>query len=178
MEEERTAYDLADWQGYLTHPEIDFLKQLARSLADNPVIINIGAGAGTSTLAFLEARLDARVFSIDTKLTDDDVTTNEYLRLKEVSEVKANRVIKIWGDSGVIATVWPYFVDMVFVDGDHTEPGVVNDIIWKHRLRVGGVMAFHDYGSKYWGAVKKSVDKYIVDLTDLGLVDSIKAFRV
>ena len=175
---ERTAYELADWQGYLTRAEVDFLKQLSGTLSDNPVIINVGAGAGTSTLAFLEARPDAIVFSIDKKLTESEVTTNEHLRLKEISEEKANRVIRIWGDSGLVATVWPYYADMVFVDGDHSEAGVSNDIIWKHRLKGGGVFAFHDYGSEKWPAVKKVVDNYVVDFTDIGLVDSVKAFRV
>lgn len=174
----RTAYELSDWQGYLTRPEIDFLKELARELPESPVIINIGAGAGTSTLSFLEEREDAVVFSVDIKADESEVTTNEHLRLSEVSLDKANRAIRIWGDSKIVGKAWPYFVDMVFVDGDHSKEGVYGDIVaWYPKIKIGGIIAFHDYGSERWTAVKYVVDKAMIQKYAIGTIGSVKAFR-
>tara|TARA_R110001583_G_scaffold88603_1_gene229615 strand:+ start:7135 stop:7959 length:825 start_codon:yes stop_codon:yes gene_type:complete len=51
-------------------------------------------------------------------------------------------------------------LDFVFVDGDHSYDGVNRDInaYWK-KLRIGGVMAGHDYDCG-WFDVKNSVDDF------------------
>lgn len=160
MTETRTAYNLSDWQGYLTHPEIDMLKRITRTLLPNPLIVNIGAGAGTSTLAFLEARKDALIFSIDILTNEREVTTNEHLRLAEIDLQDAQRVIRVWGDSKVVGQVWRWQTDLVFVDGDHEQAGIVGDLqAWKGRVKYGGWLVFHDYGSPRWPHVKETVDK-------------------
>jgi len=64
-------------------------------------------------------------------------------------------------------------LDFCYIDGDHTLEGVYVDIYtWIHKLRLGGIMAGHDYkdgpGSgmmNYWGEqlpyrVKTVVDNY------------------
>ena len=61
-----TAYSLSDWLNYLSHDEIDFIKDIAnKPTKQSPVIVNIGAGAGTSGLAFAEARPNADLYTID-----------------------------------------------------------------------------------------------------------------
>jgi len=172
----RTAYELADWQGYLTRAEIDLLKELACQLPSNPVIVNLGAGAGTSTFAFLEARPDAVVFSVDILLTESETTTNEHLRLKEAPVEIAARCIKVWGDSKQVGVAWPFPVDLVFIDGDHSYEGCKGDILaWHETTRW---MAFHDYGSPHWPGVAVAVDESMQILwQEAGHVDTIKAFR-
>ena len=59
------AYQYSDWIGYLSRSDVDLLTEMARSLPDNPVVINIGAGVGTSGLTFMEARPDLVLYSID-----------------------------------------------------------------------------------------------------------------
>ena len=174
----QTAYSLADWQGYLTRNEVDFLKYCASLLSENPIIVNIGAGAGTSTIAFLEARPDCRVISIDILTDESEVTTNEHLRLKEVTVEMAERVIRIWGDSSQTGRMWPFGpVDMVFVDGDHLAAGIQADIdAWKDH--VIGIMAFHDYTRKAWPDVKAVVDKAMAGYQVIGHVDTTKAFVI
>lgn len=173
----RTADELADWQGYLTRQEIAFLKDLARQLPTDPVIVNIGAGAGTSTIAFLEARPDCVVFSIDLLTTERECTTNEHLRLAEIAPANAARVIRIWGDSSTVGRAWTFVVDMVFVDGDHLAPGVQADIdAWlPHTMHV---MAFHDYTRDRWPDVKAVVDRAMGGREAIGHVDTVKAFRL
>lgn len=175
----RTAHDLARWQGYLTEAEVDFLQDLTYALPPNLIIVNIGAGAGTSTLSFLEARSDATVFSVDILLDEAPLTTNEHLRLLEIEPEDAARVIRVWGDSKVVGAAWPYKVDMVFVDGDHTRDGLQGDIdAWLPKVKVGGVMAFHDYTRKHWPDVKPVVDAAMVDHERIDHVATTIAFKV
>jgi predicted O-methyltransferase YrrM len=172
----RTAEEVADWQGYLTRNEVNFLKELAGMLPPNPIIVNIGAGAGTSTLSFLEARQDCTVISIDILTDQSEVTTNEHLRLREIDQLDAERVIRIWGDSSATGRRWPFGpVDMVFVDGDHTAPGVMADIeAWLPLA--GRIIAFHDYTRKLWPDVKPIVDEVMAGHTVIRHVDTIKAY--
>jgi predicted O-methyltransferase YrrM len=174
----RTAEELADWQGYLTRREVAFLKILAEMLPKNPVIVNIGAGAGTSTLAFLEARADCTVISIDLLTTESETTTNEHLRLAEIAPEDAARVIRIWGDSAQTGHAWPFpAVDMVFVDGDHVAAGVQADIdAWLSHVK--HTIAFHDYTRKAWPDVKQVVDAAMQGYRAIGQVDTVRAFEV
>ena len=60
-----TAHDVVDWTGYLFHAEVDALQDWARSLPTDPVVVNIGAGNGTSGLAFLQARDDLFLWTVE-----------------------------------------------------------------------------------------------------------------
>jgi len=71
------------------------------------------------------------------------------------------------GSSIVVAN----FVDFeslafVYVDGDHSFRGVMDDInVWYPKLRRGGVMAFHDYENENYG-VRRAV-QYFAEKTKL-----------
>lgn len=52
------------------------------------------------------------------------------------------------------------FFDLVYLDADHSYRGVMNDIkAWISKLKIGGIMAFHDYLATNYG-VKRAVDEY------------------
>lgn len=177
----KTAYELADWQGYLTHREIDALKRVVKQLPKSPIIVKIGAGAGTDTLAILEERKDALIFSVDINTTNDEISTNEHLRLVETGYDKTGNVIRIWGDSKVVCKMWPleWGVDMLIVDGDHLEPGITGDIDgWLPKVWSDGFVAFHDYGSHVWPNVKLVVDEKMKDYIVVEHVDTMRIFRV
>ena len=184
----KTAYSLADWQGYLTHNEIDMLKAMAENtptdsqLQRDVVVVNIGAGAGTSTLSFIEARPDIIVFSVDIDGGDQEVYTNEHLRMQETGHDKDGRVIRIWGDSKLAGKRWPMKVDIVFIDGDHSEAGIRGDIeAWINHVQLDGYIAFHDYGSPHWPDVARVVDELFAHKECVEYVakaDNIRVFKV
>lgn len=165
----RTAHDLVDWQNYLYHPEVDCLHRLAaRVKKERPIFVNIGAGAGTSTFAFLEGNPNALVFSVDIRSDEAPELTNEHLRLKEEHIEFQKHVIRIWGNSVWVGAAWPYKVDLIFVDGDHSYEGCKADIqSWIGKLNEGGIIAFHDYGwkmtdnSEQWPGVRQAVDEWV-----------------
>jgi predicted O-methyltransferase YrrM len=172
--EYRTAHNLVDWQGYLYHDEVDLLHRLAARIkktthhgSDDPVFVNIGAGAGTSTIALLEGNADAIVYSVDIRADESPEYTNEHLRLPEANPTIARRVIRIWGDSRKVGRVWPFGADLIFVDGGHDYEEVKADIeAWYDKIWVGGIIAFHDYGfketdgSEQWPGVRRAVDEF------------------
>jgi predicted O-methyltransferase YrrM len=51
------------------------------------------------------------------------------------------------------------FFDFVFIDADHSEAAVTDDIVhWTGKVRAGGLLCGHDYNKKFPGVVK-AVDK-------------------
>jgi predicted O-methyltransferase YrrM len=158
----RTAYELSDWQGYLTHNEIDAIKKVCKSLPKNSIVVNIGAGGGTSSFAMLESRKDITVISVDIAASGQEIYTNEHLRLAEMPEYLA-RYIRVWGDSKDVGRAWPdkWKIAMVFIDGDHSYQGCMGDLeAWIDHISEGGYVLFHDYGSPNWPDVKIVVDGY------------------
>ena len=127
----------------MTHPEIDELKRLvSREMLDvrDPVIINIGAERGTSTLSMLEERSDAYIFSIDI-----DARPGEIANVRRAG-LDTKRVIRVLERSQVVGELWPFYVDFIWVDGDHSYGGVKGDILtWWPKLKTNGIMALHDY---------------------------------
>ena len=53
-------------------------------------------------------------------------------------------------------------LDFVYLDGDHSYEGCRNDIhAWLPKLKLGGIMAFHDYNDIY--GVRAAVDEFTYD---------------
>jgi len=173
----KTAYDMADWLGYLTREEVDIVKKLAKEIeGKNPVIVNIGAGAGTSGLAFAEARPDADLYTIDiSKGGPLGGLLSERNAFKDADRMLPTQIL---GDSKAVGKEWKLKVDLLFIDGDHSAVGVRGDIeSWLQHVKVGGVVIFHDYHEKKWGDVEKVVDELLSGYPDIAEVGRIKAFK-
>lgn len=158
------SYAVSDWQHYLEHDEIELIKKCVQNCGRKPVCVNIGAGAGTSTMAMLEAVEDSVVFSIDIQSIGNEIHTNEHLRLIEAGYGGTGRVIRIWGDSKEVGKLFPMEVDVIFVDGDHSKEGIEGDLVWFEHLKMGGYIIFDDYGSNDWPDVKVAVDQFAREL--------------
>ena len=159
--------------------EVKMLKQLVRELPPNPVIINIGAERGTSTLAMLEERNDAVIFSADIGPCESE---KENIRKAGLDETK---VIRLLGRSQDIGRFWPFYVDFVWVDGEHRYEAVKADIdAWLHKISTGGILAFHDYfegepPAHNPSGAGQAVRERMIDKYDLiASVDRIRAFRI
>jgi len=155
---EWNSYKLLAWVQSLGVDEADFLKALVSQLPPGPVVVNIGAAAGASTMAMVEERPDdIFVFSIDT-----DPNAGEPIELGKAGLACLNRVVRILGKSGEVGQHFPYAVDMVFVDGDHSYAGVVSDLLtWMPKVKPGGFLACHDYHSPSLFDVRKAIDEHV-----------------
>lgn len=188
--------------GYLFVDEVSALKQLAQGLpGDFPLIVNIGAGAGTSGLAFVEARPDTMLVTVDIQDESSPFGCLQGERLVFESAGFASLLGVQWhqihGSSPDVGKTWEgRMADMIFIDGDHSYEGCKADIqSWIPNLKAGGVLAIHDYrkeevfalpddGRKKphpmsWPGVDRAVDELLVGVYPIVLhVDSLIAFRI
>lgn len=177
---------LSAWQGLLKLPEIEMLEHFVatykrvKPAKEDIIVVNIGAGAGTSTCVFLETRPDTLVFSVDINATHDEAITNEHLRLAETGLDRDGRVIRIWGDSKIVGKRFPVPIDILLIDGDHSINGLKGDIdMWYNKVINKGLVVFHDYDFHYWPDVTGVVDKFAESgcCTRLGLAEHLIFFR-
>lgn len=132
------SYQLTDSKEPMSYAEIDRLAELAQELPPNPLIVNIGAATGVSTCTFLEARPDARIFSIDIEICQSEFDNAHLLGMD------TSRVLRLLGDSKVIGAEFDQKADMIFVDGGHWNAG--DDAkVWTDKVKPGGIMAYHDF---------------------------------
>lgn len=183
-----TAHSVADWTQYLFHDEVDALKDLALSLPAAPHVVNIGAGNGTSGLAFMEARPDLYLYTIDIQLESSPYgcLQGEEAVFRSAGFWGNPRHQQIHGDSKDVgkrwADEWGFLVDMVFVDGGHQYHEAAGDItIWLPLIKSGGIMAVHDFEktSKVWQGVDRAVRELLIGKYETILqVNTLIAFRV
>lgn len=163
-----TSHSVVDWTAYLFHEEVDALQELARSLPEGAHIVNIGAGNGTSGLAFMEARPDLRVTTIDIQLESSPFgcLQGEEAVFRSAGFWGDPRHQQIHGDSKVVGANWMQGpVDLVFVDGGHQYHEAKGDLdVWRPHIKPGGLLAVHDYAkgteNKPWPGVDRAVDEY------------------
>ncbi len=153
----KTSEDLQRAFGFLWPVEPAVLKHLAHLCPPNPVVVNIGAGVGTSAMAFLEARDDLTCYTVDIQdaATPFGGLENERTVLAEAGHWPSERHHQVLSDSAAYGRLWAENqsadVDLVFVDGDHYTEGVIRDIdAWLPCIRPGGIISFHDVGPN-WG---------------------------
>ena len=169
-----TPYDITGEAFWFQRHDVDTLRRLVLTLPPSPVVVNIGAGFGTSALTIVEARADAFVFSIDVCERPD-----EEMHLRQAGLWEQHRVVRILGRSQDAGAYWPGTVAMVFVDGDHSLNGVKGDALaWLPFIRPGGIIAFHDYGRESLPSVKQGVDDIMAGQDVILHHDTLIAFRV
>ena len=153
----------------MTLKEAEALQLVCAWLPEFPVIIQIGAERGCSTLAMLEERRDAFIFSIDIGPRPEEL---EHLKRAALPFLQ---VVRGLGKSQDIGARWPaeWLAHLVYIDGDHKRPGIDDDIeTWTRFVKPGGYLAFHDYippeqrGPHILGRVYEAVQEWRETDTD------------
>jgi len=159
--------------------ECEGLQELVDELPEKPIIVQIGAERGTSTLAMLEARPDAFIHSIDM-----GECVSEFTNLQK-ADLPLSHVERVLGKSQEVGITWDIMCDMLFIDGDHSAAGVREDIrLFRPWVRSGGIIAFHDYipepiPPEIRGRVVYAVDEMMTDeYEEIMWIERFKAFRM
>lgn len=154
------------WQaGYAAFPSIVHERGLRRG-------VEVGVAFGGHAGAILERGGVDKLFGVDRyrhQAGYDDpmnLTQPVFDRLaKRVTQRMApfgNRFELIREDSaGASQRFEDESLDFVYLDADHSAKGVMSDLChWAVKVRVGGIVAGHDYGHRDFPGVKDSVDRY------------------
>lgn len=182
------AEELSQSHGYIKRAELILFVNLVRSLPDNPLIVNIGCGVGTSGLAILEARDDSFLVSVDEhdKTRPEGALGNERFQVKRSSLL--NRRGEIHSDSARAGNNWKAYeekawwcekIDMVFHDACHGYETLSAEIkAWLPHVKSKGIIAVHDYSLEYWGGVIEAVDEILLEKYEfIEKAESLIAFR-
>jgi predicted O-methyltransferase YrrM len=149
------VWSVQSWLGYLFEDEVIEMQRFARELLElgDPVVINIGAGGGTSGILFMEIFKDkGYLYTIDVQDESSPFGCLEGERAvfesAGLDHLAGKHWFQIHGDSKEVGKSWEGpKVDFVFVDGDHSYEGCVGDILmWWPHLKENGLIAIHDYG--------------------------------
>lgn len=145
---------------------------LVHLLPDNPTVIECGVAEGLLTKEFLDAGV-GKLYSVDNwqkieGIRGDGNSENSwhnanYENVKKLTAPFGEKSVLLKGLSVEMAKKIPdNSCDLVYIDCDHTFQGVTNDILayWP-KLKIGGIMAFHDYeaNADFYG-VKEAVIQY------------------
>jgi predicted O-methyltransferase YrrM len=158
-------------------PERGYLFQLASDAPENAQVVEVGSWMGAST-CFLAGGLKgpaAKIFAVDNfrglstcgedaawynrhfkKLGAD--STLEIFRANFAALGFAARSEPVVNDSLAAARALAAkhgAIDLIFIDGDHSYAACQADIgAWAPFVKRGGVMAFHDFGSRAEGVTR------------------------
>ena len=144
-------------EGYLVY-------NIARSLKDNAIIVEIGAFKGKSTCFIAEGirSKNCKFYTIDPWSNDGMKGGNQDIFndfLKNTESYK-DKIIPLRGYSYEIRKNWPEDkkIDFLWIDGDHSYKGVTRDIQdWIPLVKNNGFVCFHDYRDE--PDVKRAVDE-------------------
>ena len=86
-----------------------------------------------------------------------------YSKVISIQEEYGRHRVQIVRESSPMAVMSPQIenrlFDFIYIDADHSFDAVVKDIqAWWPKLRIGGVLAGHDYNNRGSKRVKKAVD--------------------
>jgi predicted O-methyltransferase YrrM len=183
--------------------ERGYLFQLASDLPANAQVIEVGSWMGAST-CFIAGGLKgdkAKIFAVDnfqglSTCGEDSAwynrhfkqlgsnSTLEIFRANFAALGFANRSEPVVSDSLAAAKTLEAkrgTIDFIFIDGDHSYAACKADIeAWTPFVKKGGVIAFHDFGSRADGVTRAIFETIKANrfAEIVGVAGTIIAFRV
>lgn len=152
------VWSVQKWLGYLFEEEVVLLQGFTDKLPEEAIIVNIGAGGGTSGLLFAERLGKKRVlYTVDIQDESSPFGCLEgeraVFKSAGLDRLWEKQWFQIHGNSRDVGEMWTLhvdplhsYVDFLFIDGDHSYEGCAGDIIaWTPNMKVGGFVAVHDY---------------------------------
>lgn len=152
------SHALAESRRMLMREDVDLIRQLAATLDPEPMVVDLGAGSGTTAAAVFAERPAAFVTTFD--INADNV--NWARQFIETSHPEATMWIGQVMDSAAAARIFAdASVDLLLVDSSHEYDHTVAEIdAWLPKLGPGALVWFHDYAGMYPG-VTRAVDEAV-----------------
>ena len=161
------------------HHHYHILFDIANTFGDKKInYMEIGAYAGASSCLMLQ-RLNTTIISVDLgePMPKEVVLSNiieyknnnnyyKYIQGNSQFQETKDKVIETLSNSRVLG--YTNKIDLLFIDGDHSLDGVLNDFnLYKDLVNVGGYIVFDDYYDNVHSPdVKKALDEIILPNLD------------
>jgi predicted O-methyltransferase YrrM len=184
-------------------PERGYLFQLTSDLPADAQVIEIGSWMGAST-CFIASGLKgnaAKVFAVDNFQGLSTCGEDAAWYKRHFTQLGSNSTLEIFrknfADLGLSARAETVFsdslaaakelavkrggIDFIFIDGDHSYEACKADILaWAPYVKRGGVIAFHDFGSRADGVTRAIFEETKAGrFTEIvGVAGTIIAFRM
>lgn len=167
-------YDLTI-PGWMSEANLKVIEQIARRVKVGGTVVEIGSFCGRSSFAWASSVRAARIFCIDTwqlnfnNLGAEQMRTlpGDRSRYRGSAETtfralmeRFDHVIPLKGGSTMD---WQMpAVDVVFLDGDHSQGAVSRELdLWSRRLAPGGMLCGDDFRTEpQWIGVVKAVTDF------------------
>jgi len=143
----------------------DLIQYVKESCSENLMVIEVGSFAGVSTELFaMTCKMIHAVDGWDLAISQNgyDGIPEEWLRKAEIEcREKLSHYPNVIITKEISANAHTSFengvYDLVYIDADHKEQAVIDDITWwMPKVRQGGFIAGHDYSNIY--TVRNAVD--------------------
>jgi len=132
---------------YITQDELDYMREeMSRLIEPDASVVMIGSGPGMLTFALMDSEVspDWNITIIDLRSTQ--WAYEHYKQSKPFIAEYAERINYITDDSYAVGIEWEDPVDLLIIDGDHTEEGVKRDMkAWLPLVGENGIVFYHDY---------------------------------
>jgi precorrin-6B methylase 2 len=141
------AYQLAASRLFLAQEDVTAIEDLARPLAAGSIVIDLGAGSGTTALALFCANPLLRVHTIDI-----DAQALHWARLNLRPHFPDAWWNPIQSDAAAAAAMHADAdVDLLLHDAGHEYEDVHGDVLaWWPKLRPGAYVWVHDFAPAPW----------------------------
>lgn len=192
----KTIQDVKNMKHILAINEIDYLYKEASALKPGSSAINIGVYYGASASALACGMEGGSLIIVDVFQYHNagapkiipfkertDVGWTDLPKEKIVDEIKTYlrgtslEVFKMYSDDVSLAR--SPMVDLIFIDGDHTEHACLLDVLkYSQILNSGGKILFHDY--THIQQVRNAISKFLdirLDFKFETMVDSIYTIK-
>ena len=166
--------------GFSSEHELHLLAHLVRHAPPTGCIVEIGAYKGRSTVWLVEAaqeRTDqSRVISIDPHLRD---TWETFCEVQARFQLPQRGLEVVRGFSSAAGKTWRRPIAMLWVDGSHEYPDVVQDIdLFVPHVVAGGWVVFDDaHGGKFPG-VERAIAERMFGRADFEHIGAVKHFQL
>lgn len=149
-----------------TAEERALLAELAASVPDGGLILEIGCLYGGTTQVLAKAAPKARIVSMDDfgwhpegypeNSPELFMSNMESVGVKNVSVIKADSR-QAWKD-------WDRHIDLLWIDGGHSYEFVYSDL-WNFG-KFAAVIAVHDYKNPAWLSIEKAIEAFMSKFPD------------
>jgi hypothetical protein len=158
-------------------PHLDFMKKLKEKMGEKcKLYVEIGVLYGGSMILQMDMPFKCKHIGIDpfTGYYGKDYDPYRKINLQNHYDIVYENLTKnnphnqewelVKGKSEDVHETIPNNIDYLFIDGDHSFQGVMNDFInYKDKVSENGYIVFDNYNDNCWADVTKAVDKIVED---------------